>query len=164
MTSTRSPLLHNLFFFLALVAMMPNLPIVHGFLLVQRSFASPSSSLSPTTLTRKPTESLPLFAHTDEFKQQPGESDMDFIKRITNKSINGTVGDTSPRVQASSNATTSSADKKPRGTYKRIEEWDEERKASGELSWEEKVQFEGQRFGNGVRQNEILQKHIGTFF
>lgn len=53
---------------------------------------------------------------------------------------------------------------KSKGVYKKIEEWDEERKASGELTWEEKVQFEGQRFGNQVKQDHILRHHIGTFF
>jgi hypothetical protein len=54
-------------------------------------------------------------------------------------------------------------EKKIKGTYKRIEEWDAERKASGELSWEERVQYEGQRYGNGVRQNDILQKNLRAF-
>jgi len=51
----------------------------------------------------------------------------------------------------------------PRPKYQRIEEWDAEQKQkakSGTLSWEEKVQFDGQRHGNQYRQNEILRKHL----
>ncbi|KAG7348399.1 hypothetical protein IV203_017104 [Nitzschia inconspicua] len=98
-----------------------------------------------------------------DFKQLPGESDIAFIKRITssnNDDIQQQRNDASTSGKPTSAGTTDS----PRGTYKRIEEWDEERKAKGELTWEEKVQFEGQRFGNRVKQDNILRHHIGTFF
>jgi putative Holliday junction resolvase len=98
-----------------------------------------------------------IVASAMDLKQRPGESDIDFIRRITSSS------DQKDKHMAF-NGTNNSTENKPRGTYKRIEEWDEERKASGELTWEEKVQFEGQRFGNRVKQNDILSKHIGTFF
>jgi len=49
-----------------------------------------------------------------------------------------------------------------KGGYQPIEEWDEEREANGG-AWGDKVKFDGQRFGNQVRQNEILQKHLGGF-
>ena len=47
--------------------------------------------------------------------------------------------------------------------YQRVEDWDAERNAKGEMSWEERVQFEGQRLGNQVRQNDILMRHLHTF-
>mmetsp|Transcript_8636 Transcript_8636/g.13314 ORF Transcript_8636/g.13314 Transcript_8636/m.13314 type:complete len:127 (-) Transcript_8636:1620-2000(-) len=47
------------------------------------------------------------------------------------------------------------------GGYQRIEEWDKEHTQN--LSWEEKVQFDGQRFGNQVNQNEILRKNLKSF-
>lgn len=50
--------------------------------------------------------------------------------------------------------------------YQRVEEWDaelRERKAKGELSWEERVQFDGQRHGNQFLQNEILRKNLKGF-
>jgi hypothetical protein len=53
--------------------------------------------------------------------------------------------------------------KKEKGKYQPIEEWDAERKASGEMTWEEKVQFEGQKGGNQVRQNDILTRNLHTF-
>mmetsp|Transcript_1739 Transcript_1739/g.2640 ORF Transcript_1739/g.2640 Transcript_1739/m.2640 type:complete len:128 (+) Transcript_1739:119-502(+) len=47
------------------------------------------------------------------------------------------------------------------GGYQRIEEWDEQSKQN--LSWEEKVQFDGQRFGNQFNQNEILRKNLKSY-
>mmetsp|Transcript_11878 Transcript_11878/g.15887 ORF Transcript_11878/g.15887 Transcript_11878/m.15887 type:complete len:164 (+) Transcript_11878:135-626(+) len=52
--------------------------------------------------------------------------------------------------------------------YQRAEDWEAELKerqqgkGSG-MTWEEKVQFDGQRFGNQVRQDVILRKHLGTW-
>jgi hypothetical protein len=49
----------------------------------------------------------------------------------------------------------------PKRGYQRIEEWDEQQKQTrGEHSWMERVQFDGQRYGNQVRQNDILQRHL----
>ena len=48
-----------------------------------------------------------------------------------------------------------------RPTYQRAEDWDKERRESGSLTWEEKVQFDGQRYGNQVKQNDILRRHLG---
>jgi hypothetical protein len=46
--------------------------------------------------------------------------------------------------------------------YVPIEKWDEDRKKDN-LSWEEKVQFDGQRFGNKFQQNEILKKNLKSW-
>ena len=46
--------------------------------------------------------------------------------------------------------------------YVPIEQWDEERKKDS-LQWEEKVQFEGQMYGNRFNQNEILRHNLKTF-
>lgn len=46
--------------------------------------------------------------------------------------------------------------------YQRVEDWDKEQKA-GALSWDQKVQFDGLRMGNGFRQNEILQRALNSF-
>jgi hypothetical protein len=45
--------------------------------------------------------------------------------------------------------------------YQRIEEWDAETKVDN--SWEEKVKFDGLRYGNKVNQNSILTKHLNGF-
>ena len=48
----------------------------------------------------------------------------------------------------------------PASRYVPPELWDDNTTAA-ELKWERRVQFDAQRGGNGVRQNEILQKAIG---
>jgi len=52
---------------------------------------------------------------------------------------------------------------KKKGVYQRAEDWDAERQANGTMTWEEKVQFDGQRHGNRVNQNDILRHHLHTF-
>lgn len=55
---------------------------------------------------------------------------------------------------------------KPKKGYVRAEEWEAEeqrRKKNGELTWEERVQFEGQQYGNRVNQNDILRHHLNAF-
>mmetsp|Transcript_10745 Transcript_10745/g.30607 ORF Transcript_10745/g.30607 Transcript_10745/m.30607 type:complete len:168 (-) Transcript_10745:112-615(-) len=93
----------------------------------------------------------------DWFKQQQGESDMAFIKRITSKA----PPPPSPKDKAA--AQNQQASGKTGNGYKRIEDWEaeqQEAQKNGTLSWEEKVQFDGQRFGNQVRQNDILMRQI----
>jgi hypothetical protein len=46
--------------------------------------------------------------------------------------------------------------------YQRIEEWDAQR-TKDDMSWEERVQFEGRRFGNQYLQNEILRRNLKSF-
>ena len=55
---------------------------------------------------------------------------------------------------------------KKKSGYVRAEEWDAQVKArqkKGEFTWEERVQFEGQRQGNQFNQNEILRKNLKAF-
>ena len=50
--------------------------------------------------------------------------------------------------------------------YRPVEEWDAEQKEKaekGEQTWEQRAQFDGQRYGNQYRQNEILRHHLNTF-
>jgi hypothetical protein len=48
--------------------------------------------------------------------------------------------------------------------YVRAEIWEEEQqKQKKEMSWNEKVQFDGQRYGNQYLQNEILRKNLKGF-
>mmetsp|Transcript_10080 Transcript_10080/g.19268 ORF Transcript_10080/g.19268 Transcript_10080/m.19268 type:complete len:183 (-) Transcript_10080:454-1002(-) len=70
------------------------------------------------------------------------------------------------------NGSSSSADedsakpKKKKKGYQKIEQWDEEqrrRQDGSGMTWEEKVQFDGLRHGNGVRQNDILMHHLNSF-
>lgn len=55
---------------------------------------------------------------------------------------------------------------KKTGAYQRIEEWDAElkqRAKNGSMSWEERVQYEGQKHGDQFRQNEILRRNLNSF-
>jgi hypothetical protein len=116
----------------------------HGFLstIQQISASSPSSSLYSN----------------NRFQQQPGESDIKFIKRLTEESA---AADTASNNDTEVIAKNQDDEKKPKkGKYQRVEEWDAERKASGELSWEEKVMFEGQKHGNQIKQNDILNRNL----
>ena len=62
------------------------------------------------------------------------------------------------------NRETESAEKK-KFVYQRAEDWDREIKNrdKGNMSWEERVQWEGQMNGNKFRQNEILRHHLNGF-
>eukprot|EP00586_Coscinodiscus_wailesii_P022821 CAMPEP_0172495782 /NCGR_PEP_ID=MMETSP1066-20121228/76797_1 /TAXON_ID=671091 /ORGANISM="Coscinodiscus wailesii, Strain CCMP2513" /LENGTH=128 /DNA_ID=CAMNT_0013267693 /DNA_START=136 /DNA_END=522 /DNA_ORIENTATION=- len=53
---------------------------------------------------------------------------------------------------------------KPRQPYKRAEDWEKELdEKRANMTWEEKVQFEGQRNGDQFRQNEILKRNLNGF-
>jgi hypothetical protein len=97
------------------------------------------------------------------FKQKPGESDLDFIKRITKESSQlGDQAKASP--MASAQGGSPDEDERPKkGAYQRIEDWEEQNKRKGEHTWDQKVQFDGQRLGNQVRQNDILIRNLHTF-
>ncbi len=97
------------------------------------------------------------------FEQLPGESTTDFIKRVTSQSNELLEKQKKGQPIINNNNTTEGDKPKPRGKYQRIEEWDAERNAKGELTWEEKVQFDGQRYGNQVKQDSILRRHLGGF-
>jgi hypothetical protein len=48
--------------------------------------------------------------------------------------------------------------------YVRAEEWDKTQTSDGSpLAWEERVQFDGQRYGNKFQQNEILRHNLHSF-
>ncbi|KAL7464877.1 hypothetical protein ACHAXS_005209 [Conticribra weissflogii] len=54
--------------------------------------------------------------------------------------------------------------KTKKGTYQRIEEWDAQRQnGNGNMSEEERLQWECQKMGNQFRQNEILRHHLNSF-
>lgn len=71
----------------------------------------------------------------------------------------------SATVSSTRNSTEGSADNsapdKPTRGYVRAEEW--EKQLQQENSWEQKVKFDGQRFGNRFQQNEILLRSLKSF-
>ena len=99
----------------------------------------------------------------DWFQQQKGESDIAFIKRITSSNPPPPSLENNKRIitDATENANTTSTG------YQRIEDWEAAQAGQAgknvkSMSWEEKVQFDGQRFGNQVRQNDILIRQINS--
>jgi len=104
----------------------------------------------------------------DWFKQRRGESDINFIKRLTTQAPPSPkkqqVTQSSDVTLMSTNATTTTTTT-TKG-YQKIEDWDAEQKTqkNGTLSWEQKVQFDGLRNGNQIRQNDILMRHINSGF
>jgi hypothetical protein len=52
------------------------------------------------------------------------------------------------------------AKKRQRG-YQRAEDWEaDQAKEQKKMSWEERVQFDGQQHGNKFNQNEILRRNL----
>jgi hypothetical protein len=98
-------------------------------------------------------------------KQNKGESDMDFTKRITNQGGH-TANQTNKMAmdEISENNNDSEETPKKVGKYQPIEEWDAERKLKGEMSWEERCQFDGQQFGDQVQQDTILRRQLNSPF
>ena len=125
------------------------------------------------------------------FQKQPGESESAFMKRIQQLASDpkaferaalgkgddiaeGRRTPTSLRYSShsgsnSTDAFSSSSEGAPaarKGGYQRVEDWDREQQEQakkGATSWEERVQFDGQRHGNRFQQNEILRHHLKTY-
>jgi hypothetical protein len=52
-------------------------------------------------------------------------------------------------------------DKKRQRGYQRAEEWEaDQAKEQKKMSWEERVQYDGQQHGNKFNQNEILRRNL----
>ena len=65
-------------------------------------------------------------------------------------------------VRQNSTTASASANKPPKSAYVPIEQWNAEKKKAN-LTWEERVQFDGQVHGNKFKQNEILRKNLNYF-
>lgn len=126
--------------------------------------------------------SKPLSLSKNSFMDRlHGESDDAYFKRILAvasdpKSFeNAVIRQTNTeQIQASSAAVSNSTSPAEvssdspvlkKGGYVRAEDWEaeERRKAKNASSWEERVQFDGQRHGNRFSQNEILRHHLKGF-
>jgi hypothetical protein len=108
---------------------------------------------STTSSSQRSTAMSPLFY---AFEQKPGESDKEFISRITSQS-------SVEEAAAAINNDDMEEPPKPKGKYQRIEEWEQQNNEKGNMSWEQKVQFDGQRLGNQVRQDSILRKYLKSW-
>jgi hypothetical protein len=108
--------------------------------------------------------------------QLPGESDSAFMKRLMNIASDAATFEKAVmesntteeakhehhgRFQPGNHPFEEAPKTKLKGAYQRVEDWDRERKEN--ISWEERVQFDGQRYGNQVNQDDILRHHLHTF-
>jgi hypothetical protein len=93
------------------------------------------------------------------WKQQPGESEFAYLKRLQQLASAPTVVEPSSLSPTNASMLGAIEEKEEKKGYTRIEDWDKQQKTN--LTWEEKVQFDGQRQGNRVVQNDILRKAIG---
>lgn len=115
-----------------------------------------------------------LFSTSDFWRQRPGESNSDFYKRIQKASSDPTAfenfvteykrnqGQKKSESLLSESNTDISETNEPKKGYQRAEDWDADQKKQ-KSGWDEKVQFDGRRYGNGFNQNEILRHHLKGF-
>jgi hypothetical protein len=125
-----------------------------------------------TENSMKDSKSGPLFGKSF-LEQKPGESDIQFFKRIQSAASDSATfermvlgNDNRGKKEAETARESESSNKSNSTGYQRVEDWDAEIKArqkKGEYTWEERVKFEGQKYGNGVNQNEILKKNLKGF-
>ena len=119
--------------------------------------------------------------NNNTFQQQPGESKDAYFRRITlaasdptsfenavlKSEHNNNNKKTDDNNNMEQNSTTTTTTNEPKKTgYVRAEVWEEEqqlKRKNGQMSWEERVQFDGQRYGNQFNQNEILRKNLKGF-
>jgi hypothetical protein len=135
------------------------------FLLFVVAASSSHAWLSPAA-SRK--SRLTLFSGNDAsfWKQRPGESNEALFKRLQEAAGDATVfeqfvmGETKQKAAAPDLPTVT----EPKKGYQRAEDWEaEQQDIAKEMTWEQKVQFDGQRHGNRVQQNEILRHHLNTY-
>lgn len=93
-------------------------------------------------------------------QKEEGKSDASSSSTTTTTKTSGYIP---PNQSAPTNNTNNNNDASPKRGYVPIEQWNEEqvqKAKNGTLSWEERVQFDGQRYGDKFQQNEILRKHL----
>eukprot|EP00565_Helicotheca_tamesis_P001053 CAMPEP_0185740946 /NCGR_PEP_ID=MMETSP1171-20130828/38695_1 /TAXON_ID=374046 /ORGANISM="Helicotheca tamensis, Strain CCMP826" /LENGTH=333 /DNA_ID=CAMNT_0028412879 /DNA_START=114 /DNA_END=1115 /DNA_ORIENTATION=- len=105
------------------------------------------------------------FDRLREASSSPEAFDKFVMKGVANDAV---VGLTQEENSEDSPILTRGEEPPKKKGYQRAEEWeaelDDRRKGKGSgMTWEEKVQFDGQRFGNQIRQDAILRKHLGSF-
>lgn len=151
-------LFQTLLIAVSLVALFPQ----HCEAFIIRPFAVPSSSCVTLMM--------------GALDQLPGESDRVYMKRLMTIASDATTFENAVKERSTveqepkhtphgrfqpGNHPHNDPPSKTKKAYQRVEEWDKERKEN--LTWEEKVQFDGQRHGNKVNQNDILRHHLHTF-
>lgn len=110
-------------------------------------------------------------------KRMPGETEKAYFQRVTaaaadpvafERLVAGNSKQSEPDVDRANSTEVldgigSTDNSTRRSGYVRAEEWEAEqqrKRKSGELSWEERVAFDGQRHGDRFAQNEILRRNL----
>jgi hypothetical protein len=113
--------------------------------------------------------------HRQHDREPPPPSEKDeYYKRLVDASRDpvafekfvmakdGKVAEQSASIQKTDASNDPTPGSSPTKGYQRIEEWDAQR-TKDDMSWEERVQFDGRRYGNQYQQNEILRKNLKSF-
>mmetsp|Transcript_257 Transcript_257/g.350 ORF Transcript_257/g.350 Transcript_257/m.350 type:complete len:195 (+) Transcript_257:197-781(+) len=109
------------------------------------------------------------------FAQMKGESSSAYMKRLSQiasdpKAIeqhakqqdNNELSESESGVVVDDSESAANGDTTVKRGYVRAEEWDkqENERIKSSMRGDERLQFDGQRFGNGFQQNEILRKNL----
>lgn len=79
---------------------------------------------------------------------------------VSSKQAKAEATATVAKTTSMTNDTEGSDEKKQRG-YQRAEDWEvDQEKERKEMTWEEKVKYDGQQDGDKFQQNEILRKNM----
>lgn len=124
-----------------------------------------STAASSTALAARQSKSSSSGGNANSpWKQKPGESEFAYMKRLSEMASRAQdfVIQNTTAAAAAATTSTSTDDTPKKSGYVRVEEWNERAKRAN-LTWEERVQFEGQKHGDRFMQNEILRKNLNWF-
>ena len=145
----------------------------HGQRLYKRRLVTPAKT--PAWRTRPATTAgQPLSSTTpphSPLEDKPWDNDPSYFDRLREAAKDPATFE--QFVLASKNCSPATADEAERttkrktgGGYQRAEEWDAEQKEKKDgsgMTWEQRVQFEGLKHGNQVKQNDIMNRHLNGF-
>lgn len=160
--------------------------VVHGFttILAPASISgdSTSSSTATTKILLRQQRRIPSSRTTPRsksifelfaMKKFDNESDKDYFLRVTAAASDPEAFERmslneqqQPTASVTTNETAETKDEGKPGKYVSVEEWEEsyqQSKKDGTISWEERVQMEGQKYGDQYKQNEILRRNMKGF-
>lgn len=97
--------------------------------------------------------------------QRSGESEWDYMKRLQQMAAQDPSEWPTTNDDDNEEETKNDENEKKKTGYVRVEEWEaqqQEKQAAikKSLQWEERLRFDGQRYGNKSKQNDILRKNL----
>mmetsp|Transcript_4667 Transcript_4667/g.5614 ORF Transcript_4667/g.5614 Transcript_4667/m.5614 type:complete len:178 (-) Transcript_4667:199-732(-) len=85
------------------------------------------------------------------------------VPGLPNDDVVGSANSAASSTTKAQHDNTNSKPSPKKSAYKPVEEWDAERTEKGIMTREERLQFDAQRQGNRVNQNDILRHHLNSF-